>query len=699
MVFWKSLLTLLFSFFLHYTLNAQLISINEVKPIADFEVGSDQYPWIEIKNQSDSPIRLSEYSLRLDEQTIIDLPNIVLDPKKRFSVLFANTTEINSFEFSVNLPLKILPEFVTLQYNNSTIQTVKIPQGINTNESYGKYPENSSNWIFFPSKFISLGKRNPFPGPWQKITQNTGFSPRDSSPNASVYFDNKIWVLAGWRYIEETNTYESHSDVYHSDIGVDWILVNSNPPYNPYSSFVSFKGWIWALSETAYRSKDGVIWENLGEIPITSGGRTAVLDEKLYWIKDNQIWTSDNGTSWILLSDSPPWSARDWPGLVTFQNKLWLIGGGINYNTEESYYYNDIWNSPNGVDWTLINENADWPGRYWFSSIVFDEKMWILGGWNYFNNNNEFYGNQNDIWYTEDGVKWTELITDVWPERHAMFSWINEVNEMFVSSGYGGGGRLYNDVWRFRKENFSHILDSLNIASSYTYGDSPSTLTVGKPNEKYIEFILSPDTVVQIKNNELFIKNAGTANLLARTKKLAFIEESSKFFQIYVGKKDLFVSVKNKDIEFGSNIENLDLSYEGFTNNDTQIDLHTTPTIISNFNPLSPAGKYEYIITGGQDDNYSFRYENGFLEVIENKSLVTFPIPASSEITFASQNKESRISHILIYSRLGKKVGEYIGSDLNTKIDISYLEEGIYNAVVAHGENSPPTMVKFIVVR
>ena len=699
MVSSKGLLILILSFFLHYTLNAQLISINEVKPIADFEVESDQYPWIEIKNQSDTPIKLSDYSVRLDAQTLIDLPNTILDAKKRFTIWFANTTEIKPAEYRVNLPLKVLPEFITLQHNSSTIQTVKIPQGIRPDESYGKYPENSSTWIFFPSNFVSSGKRNPYPGPWQKVAQNTGFSPRDSSPNASVYFGNKIWVLAGWRYIEETNTYESHSDVYHSDNGIDWTLVNNTPPYNPYSSFVSFKGWIWALSNTAYRTKDGLTWENLGELPLTSGGRVAVLNDRLFWIKDNQIWASDNGTSWILLSNSPPWDSRDWPGLLTFQNKLWLIGGGINYNTEESFYYNDIWNSSDGVDWTLVNGNASWPGRYWFNSIVYDEKMWILGGWNYFHNNNEFYGNQNDIWYSEDGANWTKLMAATWPQRHAMFSWLNEYDEMFVSSGYGGGGQLYNDVRRFRKENISHILDSLNIVSSFTYGDPPSTLTVGKPNEKYIEFILSSDTVVQIKNNELFIKNAGTANLLARTKKLAFIEESSKLLQIYVGKKDLFVSVKNKDIEFGSNIENLELSYEGFANNDTQIDLHTTPTITSNINPLSPAGRYEYKIDGGQDKNYSFLYENGFLEVIKNKNLVAFPIPANNEIVFASSNETSQISLISIHSRTGKKVGTYEKLAQNVKIDTSDFPEGLYHATVWYSGNESATILKFIIAR
>jgi hypothetical protein len=50
--------------------------------------------------------------------------------------------------------------------------------------------------------------------------------------------------------------------------------------------------------------------------------------------------------------------------------------------------------------WIQSASSAPWSGRYGHTSVVFDNKIWVIGG---YNGNNLL----NDIWYSSDGINWT----------------------------------------------------------------------------------------------------------------------------------------------------------------------------------------------------------------------------------------------------------------------------------------------------
>jgi hypothetical protein len=83
---------------------------------------------------------------------------------------------------------------------------------------------------------------------------------------------------------------------------------------------------------------------------------------------------------------------------------------------------NDVWYSVNGESWTCANDSAGWSKRYDHTSVVFDNKMWVLGG--YVESNIE-----NDIWYSrglglEEERKPLEaehLITEIYPNPARSF--------------------------------------------------------------------------------------------------------------------------------------------------------------------------------------------------------------------------------------------------------------------------------------
>ena len=54
---------------------------------------------------------------------------------------------------------------------------------------------------------------------------------------------------------------------------------------------------------------------------------------------------------------------------------MWLIAG-----TDGSTNKNDVWNSTDGVTWTVVTSSASFSARENHASLVFDNKMWVTGG-------------------------------------------------------------------------------------------------------------------------------------------------------------------------------------------------------------------------------------------------------------------------------------------------------------------------------
>ncbi len=150
----------------------------------------------------------------------------------------------------------------------------------------------------------------------------------------------------------------------------------------------------------------------------------------------NDVWSSSDGQNWIQITDDAPWSPRDEHGAVVYDNKMWILGGGDN-----EWYLNDVWYSPDGVNWFQATDDAQWSPRSDFRSLVFDDKMWIIGGYNW-------EGIKNDVWYSSDGVDWTQATDNAeWGILDGYSTAVFQ-DKMWVMGGYNHtGGYLVGDVW------------------------------------------------------------------------------------------------------------------------------------------------------------------------------------------------------------------------------------------------------------
>ncbi|MDH5683494.1 MAG: T9SS type A sorting domain-containing protein [candidate division WOR-3 bacterium] len=139
---------------------------------------------------------------------------------------------------------------------------------------------------------------------------------------------------------------------------------------------------------------------------------------------------------WICATDSAGWSKRSDFSSVVFNNKIWILGGR---NARDSCK-TDVWYSSNGIDWTCATDSAGWPGRYGHTSVVFDNKIWILGG---FTNG---YVLLNDVWYSSNGVNWTCATNSAgWLVRSYHTSVVFD-NKIWIIGGLNFSG-YRNDVW------------------------------------------------------------------------------------------------------------------------------------------------------------------------------------------------------------------------------------------------------------
>ena len=118
--------------------------------------------------------------------------------------------------------------------------------------------------------------------------------------------------------------------------------------------------------------------------------------------------------------------------------KIWVLGGG-NY-VPKYHALNDVWCSSDGVKWEQVSREAPWSPRIWFSSVVYRDRLWVLGGWS--NNPSKNWG---DVWYSRDGKEWTQLRSKaVWKERHEHSAYVFK-DKIWVAGGHAKP--LSSEVW------------------------------------------------------------------------------------------------------------------------------------------------------------------------------------------------------------------------------------------------------------
>jgi len=112
-----------------------------------------------------------------------------------------------------------------------------------------------------------------------------------------------------------------------------------------------------------------------------------VLVSTLFAILTAPCFAAEPQYEWQQITLKAAFAPRDGAGALTFQGKMWFLGG---WNPGDKKFFpricnNEVWNSADGKDWTLIKPNTfldrtfdktkDWEGRHTAGYVVYKDKM------------------------------------------------------------------------------------------------------------------------------------------------------------------------------------------------------------------------------------------------------------------------------------------------------------------------------------
>ena len=307
---------------------------------------------------------------------------------------------------------------------------------------------------------------------WSEVNLAAAFPARDGA--GALTFDGRMWLLGGWNpllpdYYPEVTS----NDVWSSVDGVEWRLDVPNAPSPDMWEARHTAGYA-VLGDAMYvlggdlshghmqpdvwRSTDGVAWTRiLEDAPWAQRvlHMTAVLKDNLYVFGGqtlpqfggpteevfyNDVWRSADGIQWERILERAPWAERGQiGGQAVLDGYIYLLGGGT-YDVPGHpirKFYNDVWATPDGVNWTRRNAEAPWHPREYHDVASYMGRVFVLEGYS------EPVGNRNDVWYSADGVSWYEIRETPWPARHASSVFVHD-DALWVVAG----NNMTSDVWK-----------------------------------------------------------------------------------------------------------------------------------------------------------------------------------------------------------------------------------------------------------
>lgn len=240
---------------------------------------------------------------------------------------------------------------------------------------------------------------------WEQVP-NPPFEPRQD--HAAVVFQEKLWVVGGG--LGENTPY---NDVWYTEDGVAWVQASENAPWSARANF-------------ATAVHDNKLW--------ILGGRTGYGE----WVRD--VWYMEDGETWHAAGEAP-WTARYATASLSHGGKLWLFGGRVDREFQDDAESNEIWSTTDGSDWVLEREHASWMPRTGHTAVNFRNKRYLIGG-------GSKIGHGKEVWASEDCVRWTNALGERWTPRiwHAT---VEHDGYLWVIGGATPTGQP-SDIWRSR---------------------------------------------------------------------------------------------------------------------------------------------------------------------------------------------------------------------------------------------------------
>lgn len=294
-------------------------------------------------------------------------------------------------------------------------------------------------------------------------------------PKRTVVFKNQIWYFTQKRIITNS-TYDYINQLWSSSDGINFSLQGSVAArWSYHRILVAFDNQLWLIGDQGtsgiWRSEDGIKWLQVHIIPPfrnTSAGAVVVFKGKMFVFEENpggvrRVFSSTNGRSWHL-ENSSAFSTIQRGRPIVYKNTLYYVVGRNTYHSTTPGAIHDIYKSTNGRDWSTLNRGSvPFPtttifgGLNWFGMVVFEDKMWIIGG-----ATANGTPHDSEIWYSSDMIRWTKYKGTVpfgWMRDHTAITFNDRI---FLMGGYKKSENYYSpessrEIWSIRSNRGLHL--------------------------------------------------------------------------------------------------------------------------------------------------------------------------------------------------------------------------------------------------
>lgn len=318
------------------------------------------------------------------------------------------------------------------------------------------------------------------------VNKSVPFPPRDGA--GAVFHQDKLYLIGGWRVEDKVYFPKGTSnDVWVSDdFGLNWSQIKENT-YNldfkesnldwqgrHIAGYVSHNGYIYIVGGDAsqgfhindiWRSKDGVDWSlvnsnppwapralhltfSYGDYIWVIGGQTVpkstpTLNHDEVYYRD--IWKTLDGIKWEKVNVNTeiftPRGGYGGSGFVLGDSVI-IIGGFtkenlVNLNRD---VWTDVWRSQGDLSsWERVGlgpRDSSGDGFMFHDTAQFDGKLWTIGG------SRKSHGNTNEIWFSDDAEHWNKVNCSPLTPTHATSVW-STPKGIFIAAGNGWS----KEVW------------------------------------------------------------------------------------------------------------------------------------------------------------------------------------------------------------------------------------------------------------
>ena len=380
-------------------------------------------------------------------------------------VAYAKTSNTTVIGEAISFRYESAPPIVTI-FEPTDNATFTMGDQITIN---GSVTQDDANTDYFSSIYI-------------KVNGNIIYEiPESEAGNFSRIWDTSS--LSPGYYTIAIEAVDGFGNIVLKERNINLVNQNGATKFSPRTdhSSVIFDDKIWVIGglgtgsgfkNDVWYSSDGLNWTEATVSANFSPRKkhTSVVYDNNIWVVagydgspkpndyKNDVWYSSDGVSWFQATSSANFSSRQMHTSTVFDNRKWVIGG---WNFIER---NDVWHSENGTNWIQASPTSNFSPRSAHTTVVFDSKIWVIGGANKISS--DYY---NDVWYSSDGINWVQANFSADFSPRVLHSSVVFDNKIWIIGGGEPGRNLKNDVW-YSNDGLNWIQATASANFSPRYG-------------------------------------------------------------------------------------------------------------------------------------------------------------------------------------------------------------------------------------